>query len=264
MRSNSRVRCSSDERVRGRRENEPFMMTDVRALLREKTRVAVLTGAGISAESGVPTFRGAEGLWRNFRPEEIACMDAFVRDPVMVWQWYLMRRRTVAAVAPNAAHALLARWERVFPEFTLITQNVDGLHGRAGSTKLIELHGNLWTARCMACGRLKRDDAVSYPVLPPTCSCGGTIRPHIVWFGESLDPDDMSAAFDAAASAEVLFVIGTSSLVYPAAALPHAALEAGAVVIEVNPDETPLTPRATRSFRMKAVEFAERYAYENQ
>jgi NAD-dependent deacetylase len=232
-------------------------MDQLMRLLDGKRRVAALTGAGISAESGVPTFRGAEGLWRNFRPEEIACMDAFLRDPVMVWEWYLMRRRTVAAVAPNAAHALLARWERDFPEFTLITQNVDGLHGRAGSTKLIELHGNLWTARCMACGSISRDEAVSYPALPPRCSCGGMIRPHIVWFGESLDPEDINAAFDAAASAEVFFVVGTSSLVYPAAALPHAALEAGAAVIEVNPDETPLTPRATRSFRMKAVEFAQ-------
>ena len=235
-------------------------MDHLQQFLKDKSCVAVLTGAGISAESGVPIFRGAEGLWRNVRPEKIASMDAFVRDPVMVWEWYLMRRRTVASVAPNPAHVLLARWEREFPEFILITQNVDGLHGRAGSTKLIEHHGNLWTTRCMTCGHVKRDDAVAYPVLPPTCACGGMIRPHIVWFGESLDPDDLSAAFDAAASSEVFFVIGTSSLVYPAAALPTAAMEAGAAVIEVNPDETPLTPRATRSFRMKAVEFASHFA----
>ena len=117
-------------------------MDHLQQFLKDKSCVAVLTGAGISAESGVPIFRGAEGLWRNVRPEKIASMDAFVRDPVMVWEWYLMRRRTVASVAPNPAHVLLARWEREFPEFILITQNVDGLHGRAGSTKLIELHGN--------------------------------------------------------------------------------------------------------------------------
>lgn len=236
-----------------------FAMDALKELLKGRRNVAVLTGAGISAESGVPTFRGAGGLWRNFRAEEIACMDAFVRDPVMVWEWYLMRRQGIARVSPNPAHALLAKWEKDFPEFTLITQNVDGLHGRAGSTKLIELHGNIWTTRCMACERLTRDDAVSYPELPPKCSCGGTIRPHIVWFGESLDPDDLSAAYEAASSAEVFFVIGTSSLVYPAAALPLAALDAGAAVIEVNPDETPLTDRATRSFRMKAVKFAEHF-----
>ena len=235
-------------------------MKELKLLLKEKKRIAVLTGAGISAESGVPTFRGANGLWRNFRPEEIACMEAFQRDPVLVWEWYLMRKAGIFKVRPNKAHELLARWEKEFSEFTLVTQNVDGLHRRAGSDKIIELHGNIWTTRCMACERLAHDDSLSYPSLPPKCPCGGTIRPHIVWFGESLDPENLRDAFDAAASAEVFLVIGTSSLVYPAAALPIAALDAGAAVIEVNPDETPLTDRATRSFRMKAVEFAEQFA----
>lgn len=232
-------------------------MERVRRLLSDSKSVVVLTGAGISAESGVPTFRGKDGLWRNYRPEEIACMDAFLRDPTLVWEWYLERKRGIAAVAPNAAHALLARWETERGDFTLITQNVDGLHGRAGSQNILELHGNIWVTRCLSCERQARDESIAYPELPPKCGCGGTVRPHIVWFGEMLDPEVLEAAWDAVGRADLCFVIGTSSLVYPAAALPRAALEAGAAVVEVNPEPTPFSDAATVSLRMKAVEFAE-------
>ena len=235
-------------------------MDRVRRLLGKSKRVAVLTGAGISAESGVPTFRGKDGLWRNYRPEEIACMEAFLRDPVLVWEWYLERKKGIAAVTPNAAHDLLARWEAARGEadgFTLITQNVDGLHGRAGSRNILELHGNIWITRCLACERRARDESLAYAELPPKCPCGGVVRPHIVWFGEMLDPEVLETAWDTVGRADLCFVIGTSSLVYPAAALPRAALEAGAAVVEVNPEPTPLSDAATVSLRMKAVEFAE-------
>lgn len=229
-------------------------------MLAQSRRVAVLTGAGISAESGVPTFRGADGLWRNHRPEEIACMEAFLRDPVLVWEWYLERKRGIRAVEPNAAHRLLAKWEEEGGSFTLITQNVDGLHGRAGSKHILELHGNIWVTRCLACGRQERDESLAYPALPPKCPCGGDLRPHIVWFGEMLDPEVLQAAWNAAQECELFFVIGTSSLVYPAAALPRTALDAGIPVVEVNPEPTPLSDAATVSLRMKAVEFAEAMA----
>lgn len=232
-------------------------MERVRRLLAESSRVAVLTGAGISAESGVPTFRGKDGLWRNYRAEEIACMDAFLRDPILVWEWYLERKKGIAAVAPNAAHHLLARWEAERDGFTLITQNVDDLHGRAGSRHILELHGNIWITRCLACERRGRDESLAYAELPPRCPCGGVVRPHIVWFGEMLDGDILGAAWDAAAACDLFLVIGTSSLVYPAAALPRAALEAGAAVVEINPEPTPFSAAATVSLRMKAVEFAE-------
>jgi NAD-dependent deacetylase len=237
-------------------------MERVKRLLAESKRVVALTGAGISAESGVPTFRGPDGLWRNYRPEEIACMEAFLRDPVLVWEWYLERKKGIRLVEPNKAHHLLSRWEADRREadrggFTLITQNVDGLHGRAGSRNILELHGNIWTTRCLACERQAHDASLAYPALPPKCPCGGTVRPHIVWFGEMLDPEVLEAAWDAVGRADLCFVIGTSSLVYPAAALPRAALEAGAAVVEVNPEPTPFSDAATVSLRMKAVEFAE-------
>jgi len=232
-------------------------MERVKRLLAERKRIAVLTGAGISAESGVPTFRGAGGLWRNYRPEEIACMEAFLRDPVLVWEWYLERKKGIAAVAPNAAHHLLARLETERGDFTLITQNVDGLHGRAGSRSILELHGNIWITRCLACERQARDESLVYPELPPKCPCGGTVRPHIVWFGEMLDPDILQASWAAAEGCDLFLVIGTSALVYPAASLPRVALEAGASVVEINPEPTPFSEAATVSLRMKAVEFAE-------
>ena len=166
------------------------------AVLRGARRVAVLTGAGISAESGVPTFRGPEGLWRKFRAEDLATPEAFARDPVLVWKWYDWRRGIIAKVAPNPGHVVLAHWEKRFPDFMLITQNVDGLHALAGSRRLLELHGNIWQTRCPDEGRIVENRDVPLSPIPPRCSsCGGVLRPHIVWFGEELDPDILRRGF---------------------------------------------------------------------
>jgi NAD-dependent deacetylase len=224
------------------------------ARLRGAQRVLVLTGAGVSAESGVPTFRGPEGLWRNFRPEDLATPEAFERDPGLVWGWYAWRRDRVAPLKPNRAHEAIAALEREAPEFLLATQNVDGLHGAAGSRKLVELHGSLWRTRCTGCGQVEEDRRVPLPELPPRCACGSGLRPDIVWFGEALPTAGLERSFGAARDAEVVLVVGTSSLVYPAAALPQVARAAGAFVIEVNPEPTPLTPLVQASLRGRAAE----------
>jgi NAD-dependent protein deacetylase/lipoamidase len=224
-------------------------------LLAGVDRVVVLTGAGISAESGVPTFRGEDGLWRRFRAEELATPEAFARDPKLVWEWYDWRRAKIAAVRPNPGHAVLAKWEVVFADFLLVTQNVDGLHPLAGSKNLLELHGNIWKTRCTAEGTIEDNRDVPLPTIPPVCPrCGALLRPHIVWFGEALDEGVLERAFEASAACETMLVVGTSSLVYPAAALPVAAVRAGAPLIEINPSETPLTARATLSIRGPAGE----------
>jgi NAD-dependent deacetylase len=208
-------------------------------------RVVVLTGAGVSAESGVPTFRGPGGLWRNFRPEELATPEAFARDPETVWEWYSYRRELVRQTNPNPAHHALAQWQTHFRHFTLVTQNVDGLHRRAGSTQVLELHGNIFRSRCHDC-RALADDAAG-EVGPdadgrlPRCVCGGPIRPDVVWFGELLPSGALEQAGDAAATAEVLFSVGTSGVVYPAAGLVHMARTAGAFLVEINPEGTELS-----------------------
>jgi NAD-dependent deacetylase len=205
----------------------------------------------------VPVFRGPEGLWRSFRPEDLATPEAFARDPRLVWEWYAWRRERVAACRPNAAHSMLARLETRLAEFLLVTQNVDGLHGAAGSQRLVELHGNLWRVRCTTCRAGAMDRRVPLPELPPRCTeprCGGRLRPDVVWFGEPLSEAALGAAFAAAREAEVVLVVGTSSLVYPAAALPQLARAAGAFVIEVNPEPTPLTPLADVALAGKAAE----------
>lgn len=210
--------------------------------LRGARRVAALTGAGISAESGVPTFRGADGLWKNFRAEDLATPEAFARDPRLVWEWYDWRRGLIAKCRPNAGHETLARWEGRFEAFTVATQNVDGLHRRAGSRNVRCLHGDIWRLRCTRCGTETVDETVPLPELPPRCGCGGLLRPGVVWFGEALPDEEFSAAVEAMESADVVLVIGTSGLVYPAAALPALAGRAGAFTVEVNPVPTPLTP----------------------
>ena len=231
------------------------------AVLRGARRIVVLTGAGISAESGIPTFRGPDGLWRKFRAEDLATPEAFARDPVLVWEWYDWRRGIIAKVAPNPGHVVLARWETRFPNFTLITQNVDGLHALAGSRRLLELHGNIWKTRCPDEGRVAENLDVPLSPIPPRCaSCGGLLRPHIVWFGEGLDQDILRQAFAACAQADVVLAVGTSALVHPAASLPLAAAESGATVIEINPDPTPLTPHADIPLRGKAGEILPRLA----
>lgn len=213
------------------------------AALRAARAVAALTGAGISAESGIPTFRGAGGTWARERPEDVATPEAFARDPARVWRWYDARRRAAEAAAPNAAHRALADLEARVPRFTLVTQNVDGLHVRAGARNVVELHGNLARARCHRCRAPAEPPRGAG--LPPACArCGGDVRPDVVWFGEDLGARDLHRALDACVSADVVLVVGTSGLVEPAASLAFAALDAGARVAEVNPAPTPLTPWA--------------------
>ncbi|MBZ5726534.1 MAG: NAD-dependent deacylase [Acidobacteriia bacterium] len=213
-------------------------LDQAREWLHAADAVAILTGAGISAESGIPTFRGPGGLWNNYKPEDLATPEAFARDPRLVWEWYNWRRELIAKAAPNAAHRALVQLEIRKPRFTLITQNVDGLHDRAGSGKILKLHGDIWRMRCTVCGANWPDRRVPLPKLPPHCACGGLTRPGVVWFGEPLPDGMMKEAEHAAASAQVFLVIGTSAVVYPAASLIPYAKQAGAKVIEINTEPT--------------------------
>jgi NAD-dependent deacetylase len=232
----------------------------LRNLLERASLVTVLTGAGISAESGIPTFRGPEGLWNNYRAEDLATPEAFSRDPELVWRWYDWRRGIVARARPNAAHLGLAALERR-QRVTVITQNVDGLHAAAGSRELIEVHGNIWKVRCTNCAVIAANTEVPLATIPPRCArCGAMVRPHIVWFGEALDPYDFQRSVEMSRSADVFLVIGTSGLVQPAASLAGVAKTGGATVVEINPDATPNTSvadlvfpdRATRVFEALA------------
>ena len=222
------------------------------ARLFKARHIAVLTGAGVSAESGVPTFRDAQtGLWATFRPEDLATPEAFARNPRMVWEWYDMRRRMIAQVKPNPGHLALVALEAWCAargaDFTLITQNVDGLHRTAGSQNILELHGNLLANQCFECHQAIPDDIFDTLPLgsPPACPCGkSNVRPAVVWFGEMLPPKAIQAASRAAKSCDVFLSIGTSTQVYPAAQPPFDAKVAGALVIEINADDTPLTTNA--------------------
>jgi NAD-dependent deacetylase len=252
----------------------PSFIHEARRRIAEARAIAVLTGAGMSADSGVPTFRGggqASGLagdwpgrggiggataphgppqmktplWRTHRAEELATPEAFTRDPRLIWEWYDWRRGLIAAARPNAGHDALAALERQMEQrggrFTLITQNVDGLHAEAGSRRLLELHGDIWMMRCTACHAVSMDRRVPLPLAPrlPACArCGGLLRPHIVWFGESLDHAIIQSAVDAATASDLFLVIGTSGVVQPAASLASMAREAGAWVVEVNPERS--------------------------
>jgi NAD-dependent deacetylase len=211
--------------------------------------MTVLTGSGISAESSVPTFREAQtGLWARFDPQELATPEAFARDPALVWEWYEWRRKLVAEARPNPGHLAIAEMQRLAPNVTLVTQNVDGLHQEAGSREVIELHGNIRRTKCSVEDTTVEDfeDGGS----PPTCpSCGAPLRPDVVWFGEMLPQGALEAASMAAREADFLLSVGTSSLVYPAAGLPLEALDNGATVVEINPSETPLSPHADYTLR---------------
>jgi NAD-dependent deacetylase len=214
--------------------------------LRSAGRVVALTGAGVSAASGIPTFRGADGLWKKVRPQTLATPEAFEQDPKLVWEWYDWRRGMVRQAVPNGAHEVLGRWTRQRAGFTLITQNVDGLHERAGAESLLRLHGSIWHVRCaQACERGRKDwldTTVPQPRLPPTCPhCGGLVRPAVVWFGEPLDPDVLRQATAAAEGAEVFLVVGTSSVVYPAAGLAGHAKRHGAFTVELNTEATAIS-----------------------
>jgi NAD-dependent deacetylase len=229
-------------------------VNQAREWLQAASSVVVLTGAGISAESGVPTFRGQGGLWKQFRAEDLSTPEAFARNPRLVWEWYDSRRTALAGVESNAGHRALAELEARKPRFTLVTQNVDGLHDRAGSRNVLKLHGDIWTLRCLQCGRERRDERTPLPELPPCCECGGMLRPGVVWFGEPLPRAAWDRAQQATCEAEVLLVVGTSATVYPAAGLVPMARNAGARVIECNMEETPFSSGLDRSFRGRAGE----------
>jgi NAD-dependent deacetylase len=211
----------------------------VRQRLQSAGRVTVLTGAGVSAASGVPTFRGAGGLWRNRDAQQLATLDAFREDPGLVWEWYAWRRQVIAGCQPNAAHHAIAQWSER-PGFTLITQNVDGLHERAGTRNVVRYHGSIWMLRCAGgCGASDWEDlSVPLAPFPPRCrACGALARPGVVWFGETIPPAAARAARGAAAC-DIFLSIGTSSVVYPAAGLVAEARAHGAFTVEVNPDTT--------------------------
>jgi len=219
------------------------------SLFRPDSRVAVLTGAGVSAESGIPTFRSNGGFWNQYRLEDLATPEAFARDPKFVWNWYEERRRGIAKARPNAGHEALAEMERRVASFTLITQNVDGLHDLAGSQNMIKLHGDIWNVRCLECGKewVERSELND---LPPRCACGGMLRPGVVWFGEMLPKGAMERASAAVRAADVLIVAGTSAQVYPAAGL----IPLARTVVEINPEETDFSQHVTYSLRGTSAE----------
>lgn len=231
-------------------------LNEAAELIRKARRIAVMTGAGISAESGIPTFRDAlTGLWARYDPEELATPEAFARHPKLVWDWYAERRRMVRGCEPNAGHRALAQLEDHCPEFALITQNVDGLHQRAGSRKVHELHGNILRVRCSREGTHFAEWNEGAGDGPPPCpNCGAMLRPDVVWFGEQLPEEVFAAAERASTSCEVFLVVGTSGVVYPAAGLASLAAESGATVMEINPEETPLSHLARISLRKPAGE----------
>jgi NAD-dependent deacetylase len=215
--------------------------------------VAVLTGAGVSAESGVPTFRDAQtGLWARFDPLKLATPDAFCRNPKLVWDWYAWRRKLVATADPNAGHRALVALEGRVGDFVLITQNVDGLHRRAGSRNVVELHGNIGRVKCSREDTIVEHWTEAGDAVPRCAGCGALLRPDVVWFDETLPADALQAAEDAARRCQILLVAGTSAEVYPAAALPDHAKSAGAVIVEINPHPTPLSGVADYVLRAPA------------
>lgn len=222
--------------------NQKISISDaLKSLLSKGTKVVVLTGAGISAESGVPTFRGEEGLWKKFRPEELATFDAFMANPELVWEWYQFRRKIVEDIKPNPGHLALVDFQSYFDNFDLITQNVDGLHHTAGSKNVIELHGNIRRNKCIQCGKKYESLEGTTEGIPPKCPCGGNIRPDVVWFGEMLPQDAINYAFAVSSECDLFFSVGTSAVVHPAASLPLIAKRAGAYVVEVNISPTEIS-----------------------
>ncbi|HEX5045036.1 MAG TPA: NAD-dependent protein deacylase [Candidatus Polarisedimenticolaceae bacterium] len=214
--------------------------------------IVALTGAGVSAESGLATFRGPGGLWKGHEPQDLATPGAFARDPLLVWRFYAWRRACAAAALPNPAHHALAALSAARPETRIVTQNVDGLHERAGTPDVLRLHGSLWRLRCVEEGEEHEDLRGDLGPLPPRCACGALLRPAVVWFGEALPPGVLAAAQAAVRQAAVLLVAGTSSLVWPAAGLPGIARAAGVHVVEINPEPTPLSDDADEVLRLPA------------
>jgi NAD-dependent deacetylase len=222
--------------------------------LKKAKKIVFVTGAGISQESGIPTFRGKEGLWRKYDPMKLATIDAFYEDPKLVWEWYEERRQNILAANPNLGHVAIAELEK-HKQVSVLTQNIDGLHQRAGSTQVYELHGSIITIKCTVCDF--KDKIISnFSQLPPLCKCGNILRPDVVWFGESLPQDIWNSAIEQACSCDVMVVVGTSLAVSPANLLPVYAKQNGAALIEVNPEQTPMSSSMTlslRSFAAKAL-----------
>ena len=255
-------------------------MAELISRLKSAESVGILSGAGLSAESGIPTFRGKDGLWNRFNPTELATSEAFSQDPKLVWKWYLWRMHLIANARPNPAHYAIARMEELLPEFLHITQNVDGLHREAGGKKFVELHGHIFDGKCRFCGKLYPAEEFSriYPFaskeflrtisedelkeeifrmvdegeLPLCPNCGEIVGPGVVWFGESLPEDALNRAFAFAEGCDVFIVVGTSGVVQPAASIPLIAKKSGALLVEVNPQETPLSPYCDFVFRESA------------
>ncbi|HEY5731228.1 MAG TPA: NAD-dependent deacylase [Anaerolineales bacterium] len=228
---------------------------DLITLLQSTSSLVALTGAGVSQESGLRTFRDAQtGLWEQYKPEDLASPEAFARDPKLIWDWYAWRREAIKAVRPNPGHYALVEIEKQIPEFTLITQNVDGLHRMAGNRTVLELHGNIQRVRCSECGEFAEAWEEDLESVPQCEVCNGLLRPDVVWFGESLPLNQLEAAVEAARTCEIFFSIGTSGVVQPAASLAYAARNRGAVVVEVNAEPTPLTPKVNYFLQGKSGE----------
>ena len=222
-------------------------------ILKLHTEVVVLTGAGISAGSGIPTFRDQKGLWNQYRPEQLATPQAFAKNPKLVWEFYNWRREIIAAARPNSAHLTLADMERCIPQFALITQNVDGLHEDAGNLAVLEIHGSIWKMRCSVCDASWSDKQVPLPYLPPRCgACGELARPAVVWFGEALNPAKLNEAIRLAYQAKLMLVVGTSALIQPAASIPAIAKAEGAYIVEINPQRTSISEFADEIFQEDA------------
>ncbi|MCL6494258.1 MAG: NAD-dependent deacylase [Ignavibacterium sp.] len=215
--------------------------------LSESKRIVFFTGAGISAESGIPTFRGKDGIWNKLKPEELANFNAFLRNPQMVWEWYNHRKKIIHDSKPNAGHLAIAEFEKYFDDVAVVTQNIDNLHRRAGSTKIYELHGNIERNYCIKCHTFYNEE-LEFSEGVPKCKCGGLIRPDVVWFGEFLPADQLEESEKAAIRSDMFFVVGTSAVVYPAAGLVYTAKRSGSFIVEVNIEETEVTSIADVSF----------------
>ena len=222
--------------------------------LKEAQKICVLTGAGISADSGVPTFRGKDGLWREMRGEELASIDLLEQNPLLAWQWYDAMRAVIAEKKPNPAHLALAQLQKKKPGLVLATQNIDGYHTAAGNKDVLELHGNFWRLSCMKCGKLSENRVAPMEKLPPKCVCGGLLRPDIVLYGEQLPAGALRLAFESARNCDLCLVVGTSCVVYPAALIPQEAKSAGAFILELNPESTPLSAYADLRLRGNAAD----------
>lgn len=215
--------------------------------LSESNRIVFFTGAGISAESGIPTFRGKDGIWNKLKPEELTNFDAFMRNPQMVWEWYNHRKKIIHEAKPNKGHLAIAELQNYFNEVTVITQNIDNLHTRAGSSNVFELHGNIERNFCVNCKTFYNED-LNFSEGVPKCKCGGLIRPDVVWFGEYLPQDQFIGGERAAANSDIFFVVGTSAVVYPAAGLIFTAKQAGSLIVEINIEETEISSVCNASF----------------